>query len=90
MRPTLGFVAALTLTLAPTALAQVGQLPRTSPAEARNAFLEANAGTGFFINDHGNLTRVYGRAFSQGNSPVASAAAFVAQHHERMTLALSI
>ncbi len=80
MRPTLGFVAALTLTLAPTALAQVGQFPRTSPAEARNAFLEANAGTGFFINDHGNLTRVYGRAFSQGNSPVASAAAFVAQH----------
>lgn len=54
--------------------------PRTSPAEARNAFLEANAGTGFFINDHGNLTRVYGRAFSQGNSPVESAAAFVAQH----------
>jgi hypothetical protein len=80
MRPTLGLVAALTLTLAPTALAQLGQLPRTSPAEARTAFLEANAGTGFFINDHGNLTRVYGRAFSQGNSPVESAQAFVAQH----------
>ncbi|MBM4114705.1 MAG: hypothetical protein FJ252_02370 [Phycisphaerae bacterium] len=80
MRPTLGLIAALTLTLAPTALAQVGQLPRTSPAEARTAFLEANAGTGFFINDHGNLTRVYGRAFSHGNSPVESAAAFVAQH----------
>ena len=80
MRPTLGLVAALTLTLAPTALAQIGQLPRTSPAEARTAFLEANAGTGFFINDHGNLTRVYGRAFSHGNSPVESAAAFVAQH----------
>lgn len=78
MRPTLGLIAALTL--APTALAQVGQLPRTSPAEARTAFLEANAGTGFFINDHGNLTRVYGRAFSQGNSPVESATAFIAQH----------
>ena len=80
MRPTLGLLAALTLTLAPTAIAQVGQLPRTSPAEARTAFLEANAGTGFFINDHGNLTRVYGRAFSRGNSPVESAAAFVAEH----------
>ena len=80
MRPTLGLVAALTLTLAPTAFAQLGQLPRTSPAEARTAFLEANAGTGFFINDHGNLTRVYGRAFSRGNSPVESAAAFVAEH----------
>ncbi|MFZ9688687.1 MAG: hypothetical protein ACO3DS_02495 [Phycisphaerales bacterium] len=80
MRPTLGLVAALTLTLAPTAIAQVGQAGIKTPAESRTAFLEANAGTGFFINDHGNLTRVYGRAFSRGNSPVESAAAFVAQH----------
>ncbi|MEY2712552.1 MAG: hypothetical protein RL005_774 [Planctomycetota bacterium] len=80
MRPTLGLLAALTLTLAPTAIAQVGQAGIKTPAESRTAFLEANAGTGFFINDHGNLTRVYGRAFSRGNSPVESAAAFVAEH----------
>jgi hypothetical protein len=46
---------------------------------SRASFLEANPGVGFFELE-GEITRVYGRAFSFGNSPVESAEGFLRAH----------
>ncbi|MFO0826665.1 MAG: hypothetical protein U0572_00820 [Phycisphaerales bacterium] len=71
-----------------TGIGQVNPPARAAVTRARDAFLAANPLTNFSMQDLG-ISRVYGRAFSNGPTPTDSADAFVQAHSQIFGIAPS-